>query len=672
MSESNPPLKGRLMGLIRSTASREHLFPLILYAVLSIALTWPLIRYFRSALPGTWNDVHQSLWTMWHVKEFLLGHQELFNLSLLYYPYGATLVTSVPGPLIGLLGLPFWVWGAEAAYNGAVLLGFILSAYFMFRLARTWEIAPMPAFVAGLLLLMAPMHLAGMQGHFTKVFIGLLPLALLCFHKAIDLDQPRIRVAIWFCATAGVLLLTASFYGLHLILILMAASYFSLYALFQISPEKRKLLTIRLALLAALAAIVLSPYLIAVANVVLDPAIPFGRNFESFSYQPDFLEFFLPSSTARITGAAAVSFMQEYGVSPSIETEVSLPLIALALSVVALVNVRRQAAVWALFTIGLMILSLGPSLKLLGRTTFTEYGLPVILPYAFFTALPGMDFLRTPGRFMIMGYVGLSMTAAYGLNYLFKRHRKRARLILIVVVIAIFVGQWPRIWDRMELRPVPSFYQQIAEDEDSYGVLDLPIRPSPSFPADMYSANYQMYQMIHNKGIATGYLSRSYGEHPVFPCLIPDMVETADITLDGEPARCYQNTLVDLAENNYRFVVYHKPQSSYEQYQPGSWGEVQANEFISRFFGDQEPLVDDDLVRVYEVPTPDQIEVETMIRTGENWYKMEVDGDEHWRWARSPAFLDIKSAKPQEACLRLHRSLSMIQIPKAALAIGED
>jgi hypothetical protein len=590
---------------------------------------------------------------MWHVKEFLLGQQELFELSLLYYPYGATLFTSVPGPLIGLMGLPFWVWGPEAAYNGAVLLGFIFSAYFMFRLARVWGIPLKPAFVAGLLFLMAPMHLAGMQGHITKVFIGLLPLALLCFRRSIDLDQPRFRATIWAGATTLVLLLTALFHGFQLILILMAIAYFSLSALLKVSRENRKHLTLRLASIAVLVGIVLGPYLIAVANVALDPRIPFGRNFESTTYQPDIVEFFLPSSTSRIMGAAALSFMQDRGVNPTIETEIALPWIALALSVIALLRVRRKAIVWILFSLGLMLLSLGPSLKLLGRTTFTEYGLPVILPYAFFTALPGMDFLRTPGRFMTMGYVGLSMTAAYGLHYLMQRFPRQARIIFFSVVLVILVGQWPRIWDQMELRPVPSFYESIAADPDEYGVLDLPIRPSSSYPADMYSAYYQMYQMTHGKGIATGYQPRSYGEHPVFPCLIPDMVETSDILLDGDPAQCYQNTLFDLARSNYRFVVYHKPQSLYDEYTPGSWAERQASEFIDRFFGDQEPLEEDDYARVFEVPDLDKIEIATMIRSGDNWYKIEFDGEEHWRWARSPAKLDITSEYSQKACLEI-------------------
>jgi hypothetical protein len=631
----------------------EHILPFLVYLFLSIALTWPLIQHFTTALPGTWNDVHQSTWTIWHVKEAILGRQDLFDLSLIYFPFGATLLSSVPGPLIGLMALPFWIWGVEAAYNGAVLFGFVLTAYFMFRLARSWKMSPFSAFFAGLVLLVAPMHLAGMQGHFTKVFLGLLPLSLLCFHQAGDLTTSRRRTIFWVIATGVVLLMTALFNGLQLILIAMSLAYFALFTLIRTPKNRRKDYAIRLLVIAGTSAVLLGPLLLATVKVVTDPAIPFGRNFESFDYQPDLLEFLLPWTESRLLGSEVFQYLQGHGISPSIETAVSLPWLALGLSLIALLRVRRQAIVWGLFTFLFILLALGPSLKIFGRTSFTEYGLPVILPYSFFTALPGLDFLRTPGRMMMTGYVGLAMTAGFGLDYLLIRFSRRSRAILIVLVALLLIGQWPRMWDSMELRPVPSFYREIASEDELYGVFDLPITPVDSHPAEMYSAYYQMYQMVHNKGIATGYISRSYNEHPVFPCLIPAKMETVDILLDGEPVSCDLNTLYELAENGYRYVVFHKPSPDYELYTPGSWGEQEARRFIDAFLADEEPLADDNLAAVYQVPDITAIDMKNMIRLGANWYAMERSEETHWRWARSPASVDITSDLSQEACLEI-------------------
>jgi hypothetical protein len=149
---------------------REHTLILLLYTLLSLAFTWPMAQSFTSQIPGTSNDAHNGLWVMWHVKEAMAGREPLFSLPLLYYPEGATLLTHVPGPLLGFFALPFWPWGPEAAHNGAVLISFIVTGYAMYLLGRTLGFKHWVAFFTGVLLLVAPMHLLGLWGHTTKIF----------------------------------------------------------------------------------------------------------------------------------------------------------------------------------------------------------------------------------------------------------------------------------------------------------------------------------------------------------------------------------------------------------------------------------------------------------------------------------------------------------------------
>ena len=63
------------------------------------------------------------------------------------------------------------------------------------------------------------------------------------------------------------------------------------------------------------------------------------------------------------------------------------------------------------------LLSLGPTLKVMGEGQFTEYDLTLPLPYAFLTALPGLGSWRTPGRFILVSYVGLAVAASFGLAW---------------------------------------------------------------------------------------------------------------------------------------------------------------------------------------------------------------------------------------------------------------
>ena len=85
---------------------QEHGLPLLLYGLISLGVTWPLPRFFTSQIPGESYDAYNGLWVMWHVKEWVLGHQPLYDLPLLYYPAGATLLSHVPGPLTGFFALP--------------------------------------------------------------------------------------------------------------------------------------------------------------------------------------------------------------------------------------------------------------------------------------------------------------------------------------------------------------------------------------------------------------------------------------------------------------------------------------------------------------------------------------------------------------------------------------
>ncbi|MDQ4079107.1 MAG: hypothetical protein M3220_23040 [Chloroflexota bacterium] len=641
-------------GIVISSLWLEHGLPVLLYAVLSVALTWPMLATFTTWIPGNSYDAYNGLWVVWHVKEALLGRQPLFDLPLLYYPEGATLLTHVPGPVTGLFALPFWPWGAEAAHNGAVLVSFLLTGYFMYLLARTLGQERPVAFFAGLVLLVAPMHLAGLLGHTTKVFLGALPLLLLCLHQTLNLAMRERRAAWWAAATALALLFTLLHHSLQFIMAALAIAFFALVALLRVAPSERRRLLRRLGWLALVSAVVVGPLLWATARAAYDPAISFDRNHESFRFQPDLVEFFLPPMHSRLWGQATADFVHARGIAPTIETTVSLSWVALALIVVAVARRDRRARLWLGFTLVWVVLSLGPSLRVLGRTHFTEYGLPLLLPYAFLTQLPGLDFLRTPGRFMQIGFVGVGVTAGWGLMWLRQRFPQWATAITAGAILLLLVEAWPEPWPQMQLRPAPAFYQQLADDEETYGVLDLPVTPDDAIPAIMYNAHYQMYQMVHRKGIAMGYVSRTYGSHPLFPCLYDTGQEAPDVIVNGEPSPCAFHALYDLPRHRYRYVVWHKPQPWYDDYRPGTMGELVAADFVARYFPEQEPLVDDELAAVYALPLEaDPSYLPTTLMLDQNWYGREQEGELSWRWARSPATLVVTSPREQSVSLEI-------------------
>ncbi len=214
---------------------------------------------------------------------------------------------------------------------------------------------------------------------------------------------------------------------------------------------------------------------------------------------------------------------------------------------------------------------------------------------------------------------------------------------------------WPARWSQEVLRPVPDFYQQLAADEAVYGVLDLPQKNEPDANYVSYTSYYQMYQLIHGKALAAGYLARVYETHPTFPCLYPELRQPEpDVLLNGEPATCYDNLRMELAAANYRYVVIHKPQDT-GRFQPGMWGEEETNRFVSLFFANEQPLVDDDLVTVYAVePIPAEHQQQRLsFGLYTNWYPRETD----IRWAASPAHLRVTVPEASHATLTITPSL---------------
>lgn len=642
---------------------REHGLPLLFFALLTVALTWPTVRTFTTHYVGqASDDPRHNLWLLWHVKEAMLGHQPLFSAPLLYYPAGISLHLHGVGPLMGVLALPFWPLGPAAAYNGAVLLAFALSGYCMYLLARGLRISRPAALFAGALYSAMPMHLGGLLVHFEKIFTGLLPLTLLATHHA--LDQKRNRW--WAVGVAVLLLLTSLHNGLLFVEAALSVAFFVLLALLRRDRGGRPELWRRLAMMGGSSVLFVGPLLWSTVKAAGHPGIPVDFNLASSDFQPDLLQFFLPPPFSRLFGARSLDFLVSLGIDSHIESWVYLSWSGLLLAAVAVVVARRRVWPWLLLAAGWALLALGPSLQAFGQRTFTEYRLPLILPYAWFTMLPGLDFLRTPGRLMLIGHVGFGVVAAVGLDWLRGKWPQLNRLLVGMAILLVLLEVWPQPWPRQPVRPAPPFYRTLAADSATYGVMDLPIRPPDVEWHASYASRYQLDQMTHGKGIASGYISRPYRTHPLFPCLIPALLPPQpDVLVNGTAAHCYANALHDLAYYDYRYVVWHKPQPD-DEYAAEPADVEATSAFLLEQLEGQTPLVDDTMTTVYAVPPLTATTgLSPTMGLLHNWYKWE--GEQ--RWAQSPASLFISTPRPQQA--RLHLTPAAVYEPDGGRPLGQ-
>lgn len=617
-----------------------------------------MVREFTTAFPSDGGDADHNIWLIWHVREALLGHEPLYQAARLYYPQGVTLLSHNPGPLVGFLALPFWSGGVVAAHNGALLVGFLLTGYFMYLLARGVGLDRWPALLAGVVYTVSDMHLAGMYGHIDKVALGLIPLAMLTWLHALN----PLRRPWWAVGTAFVLLLTLLTSGWQFILVAFGLAFMWLVVMLT-QTEARRVIVQRTLLTAVATLVLVGPLLYSMARVTGDMGIDVDKRLEAGEFAPDLVGFALPRATSRFFGQPA-AFLANHEIKRTIETTIALGWLPALLALFALRD--RRAWPWLLFTLSCMIMALGPFLKAFGQRGFTVYYIQVALPYAFLTSLPGLEFMRTPGRFMLLGAVGLALCAAFGAAWLATRWPRWSTLILLTLTGLILLEAWPRPWPTQTLPAAPAFYQELAKDSEMYGVFDLPLTNDPvDRRVFVYSSRYQVYQMTHGKGLAGGYLSRVYARHPVFPCLMMDP-PPEDLRVNGDSYDCRADAQRELADAGFRYVVWHKPQPGDPRNLPGGYGEAMSKAFVQAAFGDTPPIIDDDEVRVYEVRPGTRPPRGLGLTFADNWYERPAGAPT--RWAASPATLTVTS--PVDQAVTFEIKPENMHVPSAKSGFG--
>ena len=154
--------------------------------------TWPLAPHFFSSIPYTLRPIPgfeqvplmpgdhlQTYYWFWLLSDNLWGHSALFTNPYEFNgPIGpmSAVYANFPFSLLYVLLLPL---GPVGAYNGLILLSFLLSGLAMFLLARSWTKDFWASLLAGLIFAVVPYrvsHIAG--GQLFGYVIFLLPLSL--------------------------------------------------------------------------------------------------------------------------------------------------------------------------------------------------------------------------------------------------------------------------------------------------------------------------------------------------------------------------------------------------------------------------------------------------------------------------------------------------------------
>jgi hypothetical protein len=622
----------------------RHVGVLALYALLALAMTWPLARQLGTAIPGDSFDGWQNVWNLWWMREaWLVEHSSAYVTSLLHAPTGVDLRFQTMAPFNGLATLPIQLTaGLLPAYNAAVLLSFVLGGYGAYLLARyalrrachvpgircqvsgvrcqvSGFTCQASAFLTGVVFAFSPYHFAHTLGHLQLIALQWIPFYVLYLLRGLDRHArcplPAARSAIPDALKAGLFLLLVGLVDWYYVMYCLLFTGFAL-AVYLV----RRRLTWRGAGVAAGAVaffgLALSPLLLPMVQAARSwSGSSLLRGFEETRIlSADLLAFVTPQVFHPLWSGWALARSARFTATPS-EYTVFAGFTVLALCAIALLATRVQrkksnffGRSWTssaspglyLFSAAFFaLLALGPVLKINGRTDLLPGGGEIPLPYRLlYEFVPFVNLSRSVSRMDVMVMLFLGVGAAFGVVALArfvewkegKKGKGLAWMVPAVAITLVLFEFWPA---RYPVSPpdTPAWYATLAEDPTEGAVLNL--------PANYERPWYLLYQTVHGKPLATGYVTRDdpavlRERAPVlshFWFLGPD-IHTQQFDLAQQGIQVLHDLL------GVRWVVLDR----YKM--PGGPEREVTDAYAQNIFAGRAPLFEDERITVYAVPEP--------------------------------------------------------------------
>ncbi len=486
---------------------------LLLYALLAILLTYPLVLNFSRAVPGHGADDPYLAWNIWWVKYALLDLQRSPLLSdYIFYPIGINLGTYTLTLLNGLLSIPLQLaWEVLPADNLIVLASITLAAFGTYLvsldlLGRETRGARWGAMIAGLVYGFGAYRFSYLYlGHLNFNSNEWLPYYVL-FLRRIFGESGAFATPLRPSPRNGF------FAGLFFVLTGWTESTFAaflallsaFYLLFQLGLQQRRLfrrnLIINLSELGIVALVGLSPLIWAVGSDLMRYGnfLVAGSGGAEF-LSADLLSFLVPSEHNPILG-----FLSRDLAFHNMDFAF-VGYVTLVLALIGLAAWRRRAefAFWGIAALLCAWIMLGPVLHV-GNQALPDFSL---LPFRLLQSVPLLSANRLPIRYDHLLMLALAILAGGGASILFGHLKSRALLILLLPALVLIEHLGAPL--SMSDLTVPAVYHTIAAEPGDFSILDLPVSWSSStFVQGRLYTQSQFYQTVHHKRLLGGNTSR--------------------------------------------------------------------------------------------------------------------------------------------------------------------
>lgn len=605
---------------------RRHLLVIGFYTLLTLYVIYPVLPTFAASLPGmgiAQSDAWQNTWNIWWTQRALFAGENPYTTTMILHPYGASLYIHPLNIVTTLLVLPVQLgFGAIAAYNAAVLLGFVLTGYGVYLLALRLIANHWIAWFAGAVVAFSPFHLIRLaDGHLSWITIQWIPFFMLFLLDALETHRRRsiLAAALFLIATT----LTSWYLGLYAMVFTALLVVVRMPAVLRARAWQRELTTL-LGIGAAT--------FVGLAPVLLPTIAEYQASFQRGSagwdrlivaHSADLVDLVFPTTLHPVWGDAAHGWhhAMRHGIWG---WQITPGFVVLLLALIGSATHWRATRNWVIIVVALYILALGPRLVVLGHNT----GIP--LPYELLSPIPGISTARRPNHLIVVMLPLIAVLAGYGLRFLSTQRPWGLVATPVMITLAAYellVLPLPAMM--FDMHPI---YADLRNQPGA--VLELPLGHR--------SAEPMKSQFIHERPTVGGYLSRT-PDVPIFMQTVPwaralNEIEPYEPDIVPQPDDAAHQAM---SYYDIRTIIIHL------QHHSLLTGDAAALQMLLREMLPAQETYRDAEVVVYQVPpvtTP-----HPFIYLGTGWQQRESQDGRYWRWMDEQA--TVRMVNPTHAPL---------------------
>ncbi len=532
-----------------------HALILTLYALLAVALTWPLARHLTTHVPGsdTWAfDEYTFLWNTWWLRYSLLDlGQNPLHTTHIFYPLGISLVLYTYNLFNALIALPLQAFlPLPAISNLTFLAATILSAYGTFLLTTylfrskfanlqicKFANCTLAAFLSGLIYAFGSYRLVyAAIGHYDMWSTAWIPLYTLFLLKT--LREPGRRNPVLAGLFLTLAMLNEMIFGVFLAMLtailvighwrsgdweigkLGIGNWELSIGNWELGIEHWALsIGPRLVVMSLVAGVLYAPVGIPIVREMFGGYELAGWG-DADKLSADLAGLVTPTALHPWGGDWADTLRQTREGTARFRdvNTVFLGWTGLALALLGAVRYRRRLAAWIAAFVAFTLFSLGPLLQINGRSLFDLDGLEttVPLPFILLHYIPIVKANRVPNRFSVVLMLALAVLAGFGALWLLQGARNKmqdARWLpaTCYLLLATFI-----LFEHLSIplpltdARIPPVYEPLAAEPDDFAILQLPLGWRNSFGVQgAENTRTQYYQTYHHKRLLSGNISRN-------------------------------------------------------------------------------------------------------------------------------------------------------------------